>query len=38
MVFNRAVIRRHCITGANALIPEGKEIADNAVVVGHQAT
>lgn len=33
-VLNHAKIGRNCIIGANALIPEGKEIPDNSLVVG----
>ncbi|MDQ0315744.1 gamma carbonic anhydrase family protein [Amorphus orientalis] len=33
-VLNHARIGRNCIIGANALIPEGKEIPDNSLVVG----
>lgn len=33
-VLNRAVIGRNCIIGAHALIPEGKVIPDNSLVVG----
>lgn len=34
VVLNRAVIGRDCLVGANALIPEGKIIADRSLVVG----
>lgn len=33
-ILNRAKIGRNCIIGANALIPEGKEIPDNSLVMG----
>ncbi len=33
-ILNRATIGRNCIIGAHALIPEGKEIPDNSLVVG----
>lgn len=33
-VLNRAVIGRNCIIGAHALIPEGKVIPDNSLVMG----
>lgn len=33
-VLNRAVIGKNCIIGAHALIPEGKAIPDNSLVVG----
>lgn len=33
-VLNRAVIGRNCIIGAHALIPEGKVVPDNSLVVG----
>lgn len=33
-VLNRVVIGRNCIIGAHALIPEGKVIPDNSLVVG----
>lgn len=33
-ILNRARIGRNCIIGANALIPEGKEIPDNSLVMG----
>ncbi len=33
-VLNRAVIGKNCIIGAHALIPEGKEIPDNSLVMG----
>jgi carbonic anhydrase/acetyltransferase-like protein (isoleucine patch superfamily) len=33
-VLNGARIGRNCIVGANALVPEGKEIPDNSLVVG----
>jgi len=34
VILNRARIGRHCIIGANALIPEGKDIPDGSLVVG----
>ena len=34
VVLNRARIGRNCIVGAGALIPEGKEIPDNSLVMG----
>lgn len=34
VVLNRARIGRHCIVGANTLIPEGKEIPDGSLVLG----
>jgi carbonic anhydrase/acetyltransferase-like protein (isoleucine patch superfamily) len=34
VVLSRARIGRNCIIGARALIPEGKEIPDNSLVVG----
>ena len=33
-ILNKAKIGRNCIIGAHALIPEGKEIPDNSLVVG----
>lgn len=33
-VLNRAVIGKNCIIGAHALIPEGKVIPDNSLVMG----
>ena len=33
-VLNGAVIGKNCVIGAHALIPEGKEIPDNSLVVG----
>lgn len=33
-ILNRVKIGRNCIIGANALIPEGKEIPDNSLVMG----
>jgi carbonic anhydrase/acetyltransferase-like protein (isoleucine patch superfamily) len=35
VVLNRAKIGKNCIIGAKALIPEGKEIPDNSLVVGQ---
>ncbi|MCA6065309.1 gamma carbonic anhydrase family protein [Thalassolituus marinus] len=37
VVLNKAKIGRHCIIGANALIPEGMEIPDGSLVVGSPA-
>jgi carbonic anhydrase/acetyltransferase-like protein (isoleucine patch superfamily) len=34
MVLNGATIGRHCLIGAKALIPEGKSIPDNSLVLG----
>lgn len=34
VLLNCARIGRHCIIGANALIPEGKEIPDGSLVMG----
>ncbi len=34
VVLNNAKIGRHCIIGAKALIPEGKEIPDHSLVMG----
>jgi len=34
IVLNRARIGRHCLIGAGALIPEGKEIPDRSLVMG----
>ena len=34
VVLNGAKIGRNCIIGANALIPEGKEIPDGSLVMG----
>jgi len=34
VVLSRARIGRNCLIGARALIPEGKEIPDNSLVVG----
>jgi carbonic anhydrase/acetyltransferase-like protein (isoleucine patch superfamily) len=33
-VLNRARIGRNCLIGAKALIPEGREIPDNSLVIG----
>ncbi len=33
-VLNRAVIGKNCLIGAHALVPEGKEIPDNSLVLG----
>lgn len=37
VVLNRAVIGRNCLIGAKALIPEGREIPDNSMVLGAPA-
>lgn len=37
VVLNKARIGKHCIIGANALIPEGMEIPDGSLVVGSPA-
>ena len=34
MVLNGAVIGRNCLIGAKALVPEGKSIPDNSLVMG----
>ncbi|HCV38609.1 MAG TPA: gamma carbonic anhydrase family protein, partial [Pseudomonas sp.] len=34
VILNGARIGKHCIIGANALIPEGKEIPDGSLVMG----
>ncbi len=34
VILNKARIGRHCIIGANSLIPEGKEIPDRSLVMG----
>lgn len=34
VILNRAKIGKNCIIGAKALIPEGKEIPDNSLVMG----
>jgi carbonic anhydrase/acetyltransferase-like protein (isoleucine patch superfamily) len=34
VVLNRAKIGSYCIIGANALIPEGKQIPDGSLVMG----
>jgi carbonic anhydrase/acetyltransferase-like protein (isoleucine patch superfamily) len=34
VILNGARIGKHCIIGANALIPEGREIPDGSLVVG----
>ncbi|MEL6831277.1 MAG: gamma carbonic anhydrase family protein, partial [Pseudomonadota bacterium] len=33
-ILNRAKIGKNCIIGAHSLIPEGKEIPDNSLVMG----
>lgn len=35
VILNRARIGKHCIIGAGALIPEGKEIPDYSLVMGQ---
>ena len=37
MKMNGAKIGKHCIIGANALVPEGMEIPDGSLVVGAPA-
>jgi carbonic anhydrase/acetyltransferase-like protein (isoleucine patch superfamily) len=37
VVLNRARIGRHCIVGAGALVTEGKEFPDGAMIVGSPA-
>ena len=37
VILNKAKIGKHCIIGANALIPEGMEIPDGSLVVGSPA-
>ena len=37
VVLNKARIGKHCIIGANALVPEGMEIPDGSLVVGSPA-
>jgi len=37
VVLNKAKIGKHCIIGANALIPEGMDIPDGSLVVGSPA-
>ena len=37
VVLNKARIGKHCIIGANTLIPEGMEIPDGSLVVGSPA-
>jgi carbonic anhydrase/acetyltransferase-like protein (isoleucine patch superfamily) len=34
VILNRVRIGKNCIIGAKALIPEGKEIPDNSLVMG----
>ena len=34
MVLNGAKIGKHCLIGANTLIPEGMEIPDGSMVIG----
>lgn len=37
VVLNKAKIGKHCIIGANTLVPEGMEIPDGSLVVGSPA-
>ena len=37
VILNKARIGRHCIIGANALVPEGMDIPDGSLVVGSPA-
>ncbi|MEK9711008.1 MAG: gamma carbonic anhydrase family protein, partial [Thalassolituus sp.] len=37
VILNKAKIGKHCIIGANALVPEGMEIPDGSLVVGSPA-
>jgi carbonic anhydrase/acetyltransferase-like protein (isoleucine patch superfamily) len=37
VVLNKARIGKHCIIGANALVPEGMDIPDGSLVVGSPA-
>ncbi|MEC8442853.1 MAG: gamma carbonic anhydrase family protein [Pseudomonadota bacterium] len=37
VILNKATIGKHCIIGANALIPEGMDIPDGSLVVGAPA-
>jgi len=34
IVLNRARVGRHCLIGAGAIVPEGREIPDNSLVIG----
>jgi carbonic anhydrase/acetyltransferase-like protein (isoleucine patch superfamily) len=34
VILNRVKVGRHCIIGANSLIPEGKEIPERSLVMG----
>jgi len=34
IVLNRARVGRHCLIGAGAIVPEGRDIPDNSLVVG----
>jgi carbonic anhydrase/acetyltransferase-like protein (isoleucine patch superfamily) len=36
-ILNGAKIGRHCLVGANALVTEGKQFADNSLIVGAPA-
>ncbi|MGM0451021.1 MAG: gamma carbonic anhydrase family protein [Pseudomonadota bacterium] len=38
VVLNRARIGKHCLIGANTLIPEGMEVPDGSMVVGSPGT
>ncbi|MEE3190644.1 MAG: gamma carbonic anhydrase family protein, partial [Pseudomonadota bacterium] len=37
VILNKARIGKHCIIGANALVPEGMDIPDGSLVVGAPA-
>lgn len=37
VILNKARIGKHCIIGANALVPEGMDIPDGSLVVGYPA-
>ena len=37
VILNKARIGKHCIIGANALVPEGMDIPDGSLVVGSPA-
>jgi carbonic anhydrase/acetyltransferase-like protein (isoleucine patch superfamily) len=34
VILNKATIGRHCLIGANTLIPEGKSIPERSLVMG----
>jgi len=34
IVLNRARVGRHCLIGAGAIVPEGRDIPDNSLVIG----